>query len=93
MLAITKGYFKISLFINNQIYKLQLFISIMAKEVKNKDKECKCSSASGLFIPAGLFVGMGIGFLTNNLVAGIFVGLGAGFVLMGVTRAMCRCKK
>ena len=43
---------------------------------KNKDKK----GAGGLFIPAGLFIGMGIGFLTNQLVAGMFIGLGAGFV-------------
>ncbi len=35
----------------------------------------------GLFIPAGLFIGMGIGFLTDSLVPAMFIGLGAGFVL------------
>jgi len=34
-----------------------------------------------LFIPGGLLTGMGVGFLTNNLVAGLFIGLGVGFIL------------
>lgn len=34
----------------------------------------------GLFIPAGILIGMGIGFLTNNLTAWMFIGLGAGFL-------------
>jgi predicted ABC-type sugar transport system permease subunit len=34
----------------------------------------------GLAIPAGLFIGMGIGFLTGNLVAWMFIGLGVGFL-------------
>ena len=32
-----------------------------------------------LFIPAGFLMGMGIGFLANNVPAGMFIGLGAGF--------------
>jgi hypothetical protein len=35
----------------------------------------------GLFIPGGLFIGMGLGFLYNQLVAGLFIGLGMGFAL------------
>ena len=50
------------------------------QETKKKDK----AGIGGLFIPAGLFVGMGIGFLTNNLVAGMFIGLGAGFALFAL---------
>jgi F0F1-type ATP synthase assembly protein I len=34
-----------------------------------------------LFIPAGLLIGMGIGFLTDKFVAGMYLGLGAGFIL------------
>lgn len=43
---------------------------------KNKKK------IGGLFIPAGLMIGMGIGFLVNQLVAGMFIGLGLGFLGM-----------
>ena len=38
----------------------------------------------GLFIPAGLFLGMGLGFVFNQLVAGIFLGLGLGFLLFAI---------
>jgi len=39
-----------------------------------------------LFIPAGLFLGMGAGFLTGQLVAGLFLGLGAGFLGMAIAK-------
>lgn len=55
----------------------------MKKSVKDKQKKKK-EDLAGLFIPAGLFVGMGIGFLTNQLVAGMFIGLGAGFLLFAL---------
>jgi hypothetical protein len=48
---------------------------------KNKGK-------GGLFIPAGLFIGMGIGFMTGNLVAGLFIGLGVGFAAFAITVLM-----
>ncbi len=47
----------------------------------------KQKGVSGLAIPAGLFIGMGVGFLTDNLVAGIFLGLGGGFLIMLIVRA------
>jgi hypothetical protein len=56
-----------------------------------KEKECGCKSAA-LFIPGGLLVGMGVGFLTN-LVAGMFIGLGAGFIIFALIKLMCKCKK
>lgn len=40
--------------------------------------------ASGVLVPAGLLIGMGIGFLVGHLVAGLFIGLGAGLVLMAI---------
>lgn len=36
----------------------------------------------GLAIPAGLFIGMGVGFLTGSFVAWMYIGLGAGFLAM-----------
>ncbi len=51
-----------------------------AKELK-KDKR---KSAGGLFIPAGLFIGMGIGWALGYLVQGMFIGLGVGFLLFGI---------
>lgn len=41
---------------------------------------------SGLFIPAGLFIGMGIGWALGYLVQGLFIGLGVGFLAMAIAR-------
>lgn len=49
-----------------------------------KDKKKEMNSSAGLFIPAGLFIGFGIGFLINNIPAGMFMGLGAGFLMFGI---------
>ncbi|MDD1672089.1 MAG: hypothetical protein LUO82_03705 [Methanomicrobiales archaeon] len=38
-----------------------------------------------IFIPAGLFLGFGIGFAVNNIPAGIFVGFGAGFAAYAIS--------
>ena len=53
------------------------------QEIKKEEKDKK--GMGGIFIPAGLFIGMGIGFLTDELVAGLFIGLGAGFVLFAIS--------
>lgn len=50
----------------------------MPKEKKN--------DAAGLFIPAGLFIGFGLGFVFNNVPAGIFGGLGIGFLLFALAK-------
>ena len=47
-------------------------------------------SAGGLFIPAGLFIGMGIGWAFDYLVQGMFIGLGAGFLLFGLVVLFAR---
>ena len=46
----------------------------------------KQKGVTGVAIPAGLFIGMGIGFAVDNLVAGLFIGLGAGFFTMIILR-------
>jgi hypothetical protein len=51
----------------------------MRKEEKKEEK-----SIAGLFIPAGLFLGMGLGFALDNFVAWMFGGLGAGFVAFAI---------
>ncbi|MAG44699.1 hypothetical protein CL633_02315 [bacterium] len=54
--------------------------------MKNKKHNCRCHSKPGsLFIPAGVLLGLGIGFLTGNIPAGLFIGIGAGFALFGVS--------
>jgi hypothetical protein len=37
---------------------------------------------TGVAIPAGVLIGLGIGFLIDNIPAGIFIGLGGGFLVM-----------
>ncbi len=54
----------------------------MKKVVRRKVKE----DNSGIFVPAGLFIGMGFGALMGEWVAGIMFGLGAGFLVMGISR-------
>lgn len=46
--------------------------------------------AGALFIPAGIFLGFGVGFLINNVAAGFFLGFGLGFVAFAITSVMCR---
>ena len=41
---------------------------------------------SGLFIPAGLLIGIGVGFLVGQVLAGTLIGLGVGFLLMALFR-------
>ena len=42
------------------------------------------SDHSGLLIPAGLFLGLGFGFVFNQIVAGVLIGLGVGFLSMAI---------
>ena len=46
----------------------------------------KRKGITGLAIVAGLFIGMGVGFLVDQLAASMFIGLGAGFLGMIVLR-------
>ena len=52
---------------------------------EKKELKDKKSGIGALFIPAGLFIGFGIGFLVNNIPAGMFLGLGLGFLGFGIT--------
>lgn len=45
----------------------------------------------GLFIPAGLFIGMGVGWALDYLVQGLFIGLGAGFLAMAIGMGILYC--
>ena len=56
-------------------------MSVQSEQPKKK------KGVTGLAIPAGLFIGMGFGFLVDNLIAGIFLGLGGGFLVMLIVRA------
>jgi len=46
----------------------------------------KRKGVTGLGIPAGLFIGMGVGFLIGNITAGVFLGIGGGFLIMMILR-------
>ena len=46
----------------------------------------KQKGVSGVAIPAGLFIGMGVGFLIDNITACLFIGLGGGFIGMIILR-------
>jgi len=53
----------------------------------NKPEESnKGWAVSGTMVPAGLFIGMGIGWALGHIVAGLFIGLGAGFLGMALIR-------
>ncbi len=54
------------------------------------EKEKNDWTIPGLFIPAGLFIGMGIGWALGYLVQGLLVGLGAGFAGMAISRLIAR---
>jgi len=51
------------------------------------DKPKNQKGVSGVAIPAGLFIGLGVGFLIDDITAGIFLGLGGGFLIMLIVRA------
>jgi hypothetical protein len=42
---------------------------------------------SGVFVPAGLFIGMGVGMLIGQIPAGLFIGLGLGFLAMALAKS------
>lgn len=50
------------------------------------DEHKKKWEVPGLFVPAGLFLGFGIGWALGYLPQGIFVGLGIGFLGMAIAR-------
>lgn len=53
-------------------------------------KKSKAKTAGGLLIPAGLFIGMGIGWALDYMVQGLFIGLGVGFLLYAAVVLMAR---
>ena len=53
---------------------------------KQSQQSKKRKGVSGVAIPAGLFIGMGVGLLVDNLTAGLFLGLGGGFLGLIILR-------
>jgi hypothetical protein len=60
----------------------------MAKSKGQKIERESRSDSSGVFVPAGLLIGMGLGFVYNNLPAGLFIGLGAGLLVMALIKLL-----
>ena len=56
----------------------------MPEEAEEKKKTDPRMVAGGLFVTAGVILGMGVGFAVDKLVAGLFIGLGAGFLLFAL---------
>ncbi len=56
----------------------------------SEEKKGSRKKASALFIPAGLFIGMGIGWVLDSLVQGMFIGLGAGFLIFAIVMVTAR---
>ena len=48
---------------------------------------------TGVAIPGGVLIGLGIGFLTGNIPAGLFLGLGGGFIVMMIGMLILQFKK
>ena len=46
------------------------------------------SGVTGVAIPAGLLIGLGVGILVDEIAAGVMIGLGCGFLLMIILRAI-----
>lgn len=58
--------------------------------VKRNLEKKKKEEFGALFIPAGIFLGMGFGFLFGDFIAGLFIGMGIGFLLFAITRVVKR---
>ncbi len=46
------------------------------------------SGVTGVAIPAGLLIGIGVGLLTDNVAAGVMIGLGCGFLGLIILRVI-----
>ena len=54
------------------------------KKKKRNVKKKEDNNGGALFIPAGVLLGMGFGFVYGNIPAGFFIGLGLGFVAFAI---------
>jgi hypothetical protein len=59
---------------------------MVKRRAKKSVKKVKKKQDSGIFIPAGIFIGLGIGMFAGNVAAFLMLGLGVGFILMYLFR-------
>jgi len=57
---------------------------------KQSDDQKKDWNITGVAIPAGLLIGLGVGFMVDNVPGGLFIGLGGGFLAMMVGMLILR---
>ena len=48
--------------------------------------KAKKEDSSGIFVGAGVLLGMGVGFVIDQLVGGLFIGLGLGLLVMALVK-------
>ena len=73
------------------VIRLELAIIYVRRQVMAEERrKSKAKIAGGLLIPAGLFMGMGIGWALDHMVQGLFIGMGAGFLLYAAVVLMAR---
>lgn len=60
---------------------------------RQPDDQKKNWNITGIAIPAGVLIGLGIGFLIDNIVAGLFLGLGGGFLIMMIGMLILSIRK
>lgn len=60
-------------------------------EKKKGDK--KKDDVAGLFVPAGVLIGLGVGMVLNQTAAGTLIGLGLGFLAMALFKIIKPGKK
>jgi len=57
---------------------------------QQEERSKRAWEAVGVLVPGGLLVGMGIGWIFDQLVPGLFIGLGAGMLLMAALQVFLR---
>ncbi|MFC1893149.1 hypothetical protein ACFLYR_03825 [Chloroflexota bacterium] len=57
------------------------------------EEQKKQWGVTGVAIPTGLLIGLGIGFLIDNITAGILLGLGGGFLVMFIDMLILQLKR
>jgi len=56
------------------------------RTLKKTHKNIQRKDAAELAIPAGLFIGLGTGFIVGQIVGGVLLGLGFGFLLLMIIK-------